>query len=410
MTDRFRTTALFVLQALAGFFLACSASAADLPADFVIDLERLARTKARIEAGDEALRPAVARLKQETAEALRAGPFSVLDKTRVPPSGDKHDYLSLGPYWWPDPAKPDGLPYIRRDGEVNPESEVGTDRGPLSRMASAVETLALHYHLSGDEAAAEHAARLLRVWLLDPATRMNPHLNFGQGIPGRTTGRAEGIIETQCLPGVLDAVRLLRTSPAWTADDQAAMVVWCAAYLDWLRTSEIGRREAAARNNHGTWYDAQVAALAVFVGREDLARQTIEAARRRLAEQIEPVGRQPLELARTKSFGYSLFNLRGWFVLAALGERVGVDLWHYGTADGRSLRKALDFVAPYADPQKRWPYPELKFNRSGLVAIVIPAVAAYGEEPYGKYLDQLPRDEIAANRGNLLYGGRLAAE
>ncbi len=276
-------------------------------------------------------------------------------------------------------------------------------------MASAVETLALHYHLSGDEAAAEHAARLLRVWLLDPATRMNPHLNFGQGIPGRTTGRAEGIIETQCLPGVLDAVRLLPPRPPgpptirrrWLS---GARPIW----IGFARArSAGGRLRPATTTAPGTtprWRRSSVRRPGGSRPAND------QAARRHLAEQIEPVGRQPLELARTKSFGYSLFNLRGWFVLAALGERVGVDLWHYGTADGRSLRKALDFVAPYADPQKRWPYPELKFNRSGLVAIVIPAVAAYGEEPYGKYLDQLPRDEIAANRGNLLYGGRLAAE
>lgn len=386
--------------------LAISAAAAEraggLPRVFAISPQGLAETKAHV--GDKSIEPAVKRLRQQAASALKAGPFSVMDKTRLPPSGDKHDYLSLGPYWWPDPEKKDGLPYIRRDGEVNPESRTGTDRPAFEGMASSVYPVALAHYLTGDEACARHAATLLRVWFLDPATRMNPHLNYGQGIPGHTEGRAAGIIDTHSLVDVIDAAGLLESSPDWTPEDRRGMMAWCKAYLQWLRTSKIGRGEARAPNNHGTWYDAQVAALALFVGQDGVARETLETAKhRRIDVQIQPDGSQPLELARTKSFAYTLFNLRALFVLASLGERLGVDLWNYRSPDGRSIRAALDAVAEYARPDKRWPHKELHFDRSGLVPILMQAAVVYREPRYQKLLEESPAGEVAAHRARLFY-------
>ena len=211
--------------------------------------------------------------------ALETPLVSVMDKQKLPPSGDKHDFVSYGPYWWPDPKKPDGLPYIRRDGEVNPESRgPATDYHAMGRMADAVKTLALAYFLSHDEAYAAHAARLLRAWFLDPATRMNPNLNFGQAIPGVCEGRGVGIIDTVSLLPIPDATLVLLPSAAWTDADQQGLRDWFAAYLQWLLTSKNGKDEAAAENNHGTWYDAQVAALAIYVGRPEIARQTLQTA------------------------------------------------------------------------------------------------------------------------------------
>src|SRR5208283_4124843 len=145
-----------------------------------------------------------------------------------------------------------------------------------------------------------------------------------------------------------DAAGLLAGSAAWTKKDNDALKVWLTTYLDWLLTSKNGLDEASAKNNHGTWYDVQAVRLALTVDRTDLARQIAEAAgQKRIAVQIEPDGRQPLELARTAAFGYSRFNLEALFMLATLGEHVGVDLWHYQLPDGRGLTKALDFLLPY---------------------------------------------------------------
>ncbi len=375
-----------------------------LPRVFCLSQQALAKSKARLAAQETALRPALNQLLKEAQAALKVKPCSVVDNDLVPPSGDKHDYISFGPYWWPDPTKKDGLPYIRRDGEVNPESKSsGSDSPALGRMSSAVQTLALAYYFSDDQRFAEHAAKLLRTWFLDPQTRMKPHLQYGQGIPGREDGRATGIIDTVALTRVVDAVGLLHGSPVWQEQDQAEMAAWFTAYLDWLRTSKYGRQEKAATNNHGTWYDVQVAAFALFVGQDQLAKEVIEASRNeRIAKQVQPDGRQPAELARTKPFGYSTFNLQALFTLAALGEHVNVDLWHYKTNDGRSLEKALEFLAVYADPEKVWPHKDLKFDRTQLIPLLQQGAAVYGER-YQRALEKLPANRVAQSRGQLIY-------
>jgi hypothetical protein len=372
---------------------------------FSISPQALVQAKAAAAVNDERLAPALGRLQREARGAMKAGPFSVTSNSLVPPSGDKHDYISFGPYWWPDPAKNDGLPYIRRDGVVNPESRSpDCDSNQMGKMVSAVETLALCYFFTGDEACAQRAAKVLRVWFLDPDTKMNPNLNFGQGIPGRMTGRGTGIIETQSLIRVVDAMGLLSTSAAWKAQDQQGMRDWFAAYLDWLRTSKHGQDEARAKNNHGSWYDAQVTAFALFLGQDRFAREVVEASRqKRIALQIEPDGRQPLELERTKPFGYCTFNLMALFTLAQLGDRLGVDLWHYETHDGRSLRRALDFLAQYADPGTPWPYKDLHFERTALIPLLQQGACVYGET-YQQALAKLPPIDVARSQGQLTYG------
>jgi hypothetical protein len=308
--------------------------------------------------------------------------LSVADKPQVPPSGDKHDYLSIAPYWWPDPSKPDGKPYIRKDGRTNPDRS-NFDRPKIGRLCEAVPTLALAYAMTGNEAYAARAARLLRCWFLDPATRMNPNLNFGQFIPGITEGRAAGIIETRGLIGVVDAVGLLEGSANWTEQDAEGMRAWFRAYLDWLRTSPIGQDESSARNNHGTWYDAQVVTFALFVGDEGLARKVLTGSKARIGLQLEPDGRQPLELGRTKALGYSIMNLEGLTTLAALGDRVGVDLWHERSSDGRSIRKALDWIIPYATGAKDWTYQQIvEIRPTGLLIPLRRAAIAYHEPAY----------------------------
>lgn len=377
------------------------------PGVFVLDPAALATVKSQVAAGDERRMPALEQLRREADAALDVGPFSVVDGGVLPPSGDPHDYMSVGPYWWPDPKKEDGLPYLRRDGRVNPEYHEH-DTTPRGKMCSAVETLALAYYFTGHEPYAEHAAKLLRVWFLDEDTRMNPNLQFGQAIPGRCTGRGIGIIETLYFISVVDAVGMLADSKAWTEEDQKALEAWFAEYLDWLLESRYGRDEAATKNNHGTWYDAQVASFALFVGRDDVARRILsEAAEKRIARQIEPDGRQPHELARTKSFSYSLMNLRGMFTLAALGERVGVDLWNFESDDGRSIRKALDWLARFASGQTKWQHEQISgLHPEALYPLLRWAAIAYEEPEYEKRIGQIPGFDPETERTELLRPAR----
>ena len=324
----------------------------------------LAIAKARLASGDHGLAPALKELQQEATAALREKPPCVTEKSTLPPSGDRHDYVSLAPYWWPDPKSTNGLPYVRKDGKVNPESrDPRANDGPrLKMMGSTIETLALAYYFIGDERYAAHAAKFARCWFLDPATRMNPNFKFAQAVRGENDGRGTGIIEARSIAQAADALGLLAGSPSWTPADQQAVDAWLGTFLDWLLTSKAGHEERAAQNNHGSWYDAQTARLALCLGRKDLAHEIVESAKqRRIAVQIEPDGRQPFELARTASFSYSRFNLTALAELATLGEYAGADLWHFATPDGRSLRRAFEFMLPYvARPAKKWPFEQIK--------------------------------------------------
>ncbi|MDF3055797.1 MAG: Alginate lyase [Rariglobus sp.] len=328
---------------------------------------------------------ALKKLRQAASANLSLKRFSVVDKSAAPPGGTLHDYTSLGPYWWPDPAKPDGLPYIRRDGERNPES-LKTDRAAMESLGLAVSSLIHHAWVDDSagrrdsEAHARQAARLLRAWFLEPETRMNPHLRFAQRIPGVSEGRGIGIIDTAMLCFLLDEVSLFEhmadTSAwgdgVWTAGDREGLRQWFSDYLDWLLTSDHGRDECKEHNNHGTWYDAQVATFAVFCGRPEVARRQIdELARGRIAKQIAPDGSQPHELARTLSLTYSTFNLLGFAVLARVDARVPQSpaddgsekapgaLWRWRGENGAGIIPALDWLLPYQLGERPWPHRQI---------------------------------------------------
>jgi hypothetical protein len=282
-------------------------------------------------------------------------------KRRTAPSGNPHDYMSQAPYWWPDSTKKDGKPYIRRDGRINPERNDSKDYGQMGAMSRSVQALAKAFFISGDEKYAQRATKLLRTWFVDTATRMNPHLDYGQFIPGITAGRGIGIIETVGLTNIPDAITMLRKSKSWNAYVDTGVWHWFHQYRNWLQNSTNGKDEASQLNNHGTYYDLQVAVFSIYIGdtatAHDLLRtQTIK----RIDQQFTIEGAQPLELIRTKSWGYSTMNLSGWCRLAKVGEIVGVDLWHYKTMDGKGIEKVFEWFAPYVLKQKRWPYEQIE--------------------------------------------------
>ena len=386
--------------ALAGF---SSARATDTPRTITLRSDELVAARAEIARGDPRLAAPLAQLRAEADKLLKRKPASVLDKTHTAASGDKHDYFSFAPYWWPDPKKPDGLPYIRDDGKVNPTARKGTDRTAFGDTCTAVETLGLAFWFTGDERYAQKAATLTRTWFLDPATRMNPNLEHAQAIPGINHGRGIGIIESRGLLNLIDGLALLAGSPAWTAKDATAMTAWLSAYFEWLTTSKNGRDEAAAENNHGSWCDVQAVGLALALGRADDAKKILAAApAKRIARQIESDGRQPLELARTKSLSYSLFNLEALLVLARFGENVGVELWTFSTADGRSLRTALRYLAPYADPAKQWPKQDIEAaERVRVLPLLIEALRHGDDAQFREPLRKFGRNSALAERWRL---------
>jgi hypothetical protein len=373
------------------------------PKVFLLRTNDLVATRQRINSGDKKTEAALSKLCVDAEKALTAGPFSVTTKTVTPPSGDKRDYMSQAPYFWPDPKTQTGRPYIRRDGERNPEIDKIDNHRVLDQMNAAVETLSLAYFFTHEEKYAAKATQLLRTFFLKTDTRMNPNLEYAQGIPGINTGRGIGLIETRGLTRVVDSIGLLRGAKAWTEADQQGMESWFAQFLKWMLESKNGRDEAAAKNNHGTYYDVQVASFALFVGRRDLARQVLETAKqKRIALQIEPDGRQPLELARTKAWSYSVGNLDGLMLLAQLGENVEVDLWNYQTGDGRSIRKALSFLTPFAFGEKKWTYQQLgEWPPQMLFSLLRRAAYKYRDPQIAATSGKLPTVDVN-DRSNLL--------
>ena len=326
------------------------------PRTFVLNGAALAKNKLTIKAND----PALTLLLKRADKILNAGKFySVMDKTQLPPSGNKHDYMSQAPYWWPDPYKPNGLPYVKRDGERNPELNKISDTAEMDDMIDDAQTTALAYFFTGHETYAKHSADLIRTWFLDTKTAQNPNLKFSQEIPGINKGRGIGLIETRELYQVIDAAILLQTSKAWTRTDHLGLKNWFADFSKWMLESDLGKEEAKAKNNHGTHYDVQVIAYSIFCDHPETALKEIETAKRRIVSQLEKDGSQPLELERTLSWGYTNMNLLGFLTIAQLASNLNVDLWNY-ESDGRSIKRAVEWLAPYAAGKKKWTYQQIK--------------------------------------------------
>lgn len=309
----------------------------------------------------KAVRRSLKQLRAAADDALNEGPYSVMDKEMVPPSGDKHDYMSFSRYWWPNPDTPDGLPYIRRDGKVNRKLLSNGDRNRIGNLYDDFEALALAAYLIDDDQYGPRAAKLLKVWFLDPSTRMNPNLKFAQAVPGRSDGRSPGIIDTRHFVRVMDGAILLRSVDAISEAEFNALRSWFGEFLDWLLTSDIGIGERRAENNHGAWFAAQASMMALFTGQPEIAETlAIEVRDKRIPFQIQPDGRQPEELVRTRSLHYSCFALSAFSITARAGEHIGVDLWSYQTENGAGLRKGIDFLLPYVADPDQWEYPSIE--------------------------------------------------
>lgn len=323
-------------------------------AQAIWDSSHLARVKASLN------RPYYAAsyeaLIQRADSMLDVEPLSVMMKPAAPLSGDMHDYMSLSRYYWPDPSKHDGLPYVYRDGESTPELAL-YDRNRLGMTSERVQTLALAWYLSDDERYAAKASQLLRTWFINRDTRMNPSLEYSQVARGHNSdkGNVAGLIDTYSFVEMLDAVALLEGSRAWTKKDDRALRKWFGALADWMTDSPQGRQDDKASNNHSVAYDAQIIAFSLYAGRRDKAIAVIEAMpERRLASQVKDDGSQPRELTRTRAFHYSHYNLVHFLDILSMARNLGL------SPDSRLYYAAADYLLPYIgrSPQE-WPYKEI---------------------------------------------------
>jgi len=297
------------------------------------------------------------RILKAAAAALVQAPLSLTQFPARLSEGGPNDYYSNGDYWWPDPNKPDGLPYLQRDGQTNP-ANFNQHRRVVHSLRDAVAALAAAFELTGDERYPTHAAELLRVFFLDPATRMNPHLRYAQAIPGVAAGRGVGIIDTLHLIEIPPAIAAMTSSRALPPERVAQLRAWFADYLEWMLTSKNGKAEAAAKNNHAVAFWLQAAVFARHTGDDkclaECRRQFKEVF---LPNQMAADGSFPAELARTKPYAYSIFQLDNLATLCQVLSTSADNLWQFQLADGRGMCKALGFLYPFLADKAKWPHP-----------------------------------------------------
>lgn len=291
---------------------------------------------------------------KEADWALEQEPQTITRYPAPRSAGGLHDFSSEGDYWWPDPLNPDSA-YIQKDGQTNPDNFTA-HRLVMIRFSRIMGALASAYKITGEEKYAEACIKHADAWFKDEATRMNPNLLYAQSIKGRATGRGIGIIDTIHLMEVSQALLVISESKKADLDIYRS---WFRHYLQWLTTHPYGIAEMNAANNHGTCWVMQVAAFARFTGDDQLMEFCRERFKNTLLpDQMAADGSFPLELKRTKPYGYSLFNLDAMVMIAQILSNEESDLYHFETPDGKSLKKGLEFLYPYLNDKNQWPYPK----------------------------------------------------
>ena len=302
---------------------------------------------------------AIEKVRADADEILGRKTASVVDIPITRPSGDVHDYISIGPYWWPNPDTPDGLPYINRDGQINPATRTGIAPSTTYRL---IATLARAAFYVGDNGYSEYANRQMYDWFINPETKINPNAKFAQGLPGICDGRSTGLIEFAPSYILFNAIALLESVGLMDSEILAGVKAWFSEFLDWLLTDENALGADNSENNHGSWYDANVIATAEFLGREALVKKICKTAYwKRILSQITAAGEQPHELARTRAMNYTFFNLDALLVIANIAERHGFsEFWGIDKVRGHCvLKQAVDFIYPYMLNPETFPYNEI---------------------------------------------------
>ncbi|MEJ5995908.1 alginate lyase family protein [Pedobacter sp. Du54] len=334
----------------------------------------------------------------EAKWAMQQLPITVTAHNSERSTGGKNDFYSEGDYWWPNPENPDG-PYIQKDGLTNPKNFVA-HRLAMIRFSQIIGALASAYELTGDDKYVKQAVKHIDAWFLNPSTLMNPNLQYAQAIKGVATGRGIGIIDTIQLMEVVQGIVAMQKSKALPTQTLDGTKNWFSNYLNWLTTHKYGVDEMNAKNNHGTCWVMQVACFAKFTQNTAL----IEFCRKRfkevlLPQQMEKDGSLPLELKRTKPYGYSIFNLDALTTICQLLSTPKDNLWAYKTPEGLGINQGVLFLYPFLAEKEKWPYAkDVMYWDNWPVAqpSLLFAALAYGDKKFlatWKKADHQPRNE-----------------
>lgn len=333
-------------------------------------------------------------IRTEAAWAMQQQPVTVTASSCDRSAGGKHDFYSEGDYWWPNPVHADS-PYIQRDGQTNPGNFVA-HRQAMVRFSRVVGALAAAYVADGKRASLEHAKKHVLAWFADSATSMSPHLLYAQAIKGRATGRGIGIIDTIHFLEVAQALRIMEKAGVLKGQELEAVRRWFREYLQWMTEHPYGKDEMQAKNNHGTCWVMQVAAFSAFL--KDTAWTSFCERRYKevlLPGQMAEDGSFPLELRRTKPYGYALFNLDAMTTICQILSKPGADLWQYEISGGRSISKGISFMYPYVQQKDLWPYgKDVMYWEEWPMAhpFLLFAAVAYKKEEYFRLWERLPHN------------------
>lgn len=366
---------------------------------FLMDKKILTKVKNSLKSGETNYSDVYKELTRRAKKLLSATPHSITEKSQVPPSGDKRDYLSMAAYWWPDEEKGGDAPYIRKDGEKNPETQDIPDHKYLTDANMSIFTLSLAYYFSGNEDYAKKAIEFLHVWYLDDATRMNPNLNFAQYVKNRNTGRGAGVLDGRSIIYCIEGLGLIDNSKNFAKEDKDKFRQWVTEYRTWLLESKNGKQEGKAKNNHGTWYDNQMMSVSLYLGLNDYAKKYCDRLKEvRIDYQFESDGKQPEELVRTKALGYSYFNLEATSIFATYAWNLGIDYWNYTSPNGGSIKKGIDYLIPYTSGEKKWEYKQIApLDPKSAVTVLIYAYKFYGDKSYLDLASKLDKNGLQKN-------------
>lgn len=382
------------------------------PTFSVWNFDHMLQVRESLKKGKNTYRIPYQKLIKEAEQILGLPATSVMDKPdeKVAKSGDKHDFISVGKYCWPNPDTPDGMPWIQRDGYINVENFKKDDAVRLDKMCGNMWKLSIAYFFSGDERFAQKAVELVRVWFIDPETKMNPHFTYAQVIPGNDNdmGHFPGVIFGRVFINVLSGLCFTQSSPVYTKEFDTEIKKWFAEYSHWLTTSEFGKKESKTTNNHSIAYDQQLLAIALFAGDDATARRIVSDFHPvRIFPQVEPDGKMPRELARTRGLGYSAYNVKHMLEVCEMATMINPDLYNITSADGRCISKAIEYIAQF--PGKKLedfaPYKQIAdWDKSidEICWIVKWADKYDSSKGYGKVVEKYS-GELADHVNNLLY-------
>ena len=363
--------------------------------------DQLSRVKIELAAGNPYFVAALKKIVQDADDALKQPITNVVDEGALPPSGDPHDYYSYSPYWWPNPENLDG-PYIWRDGEVNPDRNT-SDISRIETMVKRVTSLVPAWYFTDDKRYAESAVEQLRAWFLNPETKMNPNVQFGQKRRGHNYNSPSGVLEAWRMRWVIDCAILLESFPGWTEEDANALRSWFSQFATWMVESPTGIEESMQPNNHGSWYNAQLILYALYGENFDLARKQLDDMPARIFSQVFIDGRQPQELIRTRSLNYSIYNARALITVARLGRHLDYNLFAYRSLEGRSIELALDYMTPFIFGEKEWPIAQLRPHSSESAAqLYWNAAKGFQNREYANLLRKLPESPLPSSIVQLL--------